>query len=257
MKYAIPTYKRSNLIVGHTIAFLTRQGIAQPDVDLFVSNDIEAKSYAYTTKCNIIITDAQTARDKFNAIHRYYPHSTEVVVLEDDISDVKELAGPNKLTAIDTFVEECVKGFRLCNEFKTKLWGISSNSNPFYMKAGYSVGYKFIVANVYGFIATDPPITITQLCKTDYERTILYYRLFQNVVRLDYLCPITKNYSNPGGMQDEKDKRLAMERASVDYLVKTYPGYCVENLKKESMYPELKLILRPQNDFSSLKEWGL
>lgn len=241
MRIAIPTYKRAILIRNLTLGFLLRNGVKEEDVDLFVSGFAQAEQYRSVCNCNIIVSEAQNVRDKFNHIHTYYPPGTKVLVMEDDLKSVRRLAGYNKLEEVTNIGHHANMAFVTCIEEQTMLWGINSNSNPFFMKDQTSVGYKFIVANMYGFIAEPVPIVITQQSKTDYERTILYYRKYGKVVRLDYLCPVTTNYTTPGGMQDLQKQRAAMEEESVNYLTTTYPDLCQRNLKKQSVYPEILL----------------
>ncbi len=245
MRIAIPTYKRALLIQQLTLGYLKRCGVNMAIVDLFVSGEREAVNYKnLNTGCKVITTNAANVKEKFNCIHSYYQPGTEVLVIEDDLASVKRVVGYNQLEEELNLMRESRLAFDRCAKEETALWGISSNSNPFFMKDQISVGFKFIVANMYGFIATEPPIIGTQESKTDYERTIQYYVKFGKLVRLDYLCPITKNYTNPGGMQDVKNERFKLEQDSVNYLTSTYPQLCQLNKTKDSKYPEMKLITK-------------
>lgn len=240
MNIAIPTYKRSHLIEGLTLGFLDRCGISRDYVRLYVSNEQEAVLYKHTG-CTIINTNCGNVRDKFNFIHSFYEPGAEVLVIEDDIESIQKLAGYNKLEEISDLQQQAEKAFKLCHEHHTKLWGISSNSNPFFLADKAGPCFKLIVANMYGFIAEELPILVTQYTKTDYERTILYTIKYNSVVRLDYLCPITKNYKNEGGMQEEKQFRYDRELVAVNYLTSRYPDMCKRNESKGSIYPEIQL----------------
>jgi hypothetical protein len=213
-------------------------------IDLFVSSQEEYELYR-KHGVNVIYQRPLTSlTDKFNFIHSYYPAGSNICVIEDDIDSVKRLAGYNKLEEITNLKEEIINGFLTCKAHNAYLWGISSNSNPFFMGAAPSVGYKFICANVYGFIAEENPVLCECEVKTDYERTILYFKKHGNVVRLDYLCPFTKNYKNEGGIG--KEGRAEMEERSVQLLTTKYPEYCKRNEKKDSLYPEITLRYRPE-----------
>jgi hypothetical protein len=254
MKIAIPTYKRAILIRQLTLGYLNRCGIRDEEIDLFVSGPDQAEQYRSVCDCNVIVTPAENVRDKFNCIHSYYASGEEVVVMEDDLKCVKRLTGYNQLTESLDVMDHAAFAFQACESEGTKVWGINSNSNPFFMKSTHSIGFKFVVANMYGFIAEeDNSLLITQHSKTDYERTILYFKKYGRVVRLDYLCPVTNNYTTPGGMQDLIKQRAAMEEESVNYLTTTYPELCQRNTKKNSVYPEMLLKLRkgatPAHDF--------
>lgn len=240
-RIAIPTHQRSHLIGGLTLKMLLDKNIYLSNIDLFVSSEEEAEKYN-RFHCNIIYSHPlNNLVEKFNFIHSYYPVGTNVVVIEDDITDVKRLAGYNKLESVENLEEEFIRGFLYCNKHKTKFWGISSNSNPFFMGATYSHGYKFICANVYGFVAEETPVLCECEVKNDYERTILYYKRYKEIVRLDYLCPVTKNYKTEGGI--EKEGRHELEEKCVSLLTEKYPAYCKRNVKKDSLYPEITLRL--------------
>jgi hypothetical protein len=235
MKFAIPTYKRDSIIKGLTLGYLERCGIKESEVYLFVSNLQEYEAYRKKFQdATIVNCNAENVRDKFNFIHSFYPKGECVVVLEDDLSSIKKLVGYNKLEEELGIRKICEDAFIEMQKNKIFLCGINSNS-------------KFVVANMYMFIQTNPPVIGTQHSKTDYERTILYYERFGNLMRIDYLCPITKNYSISGGMQEVKDKREQIEQESVDYLTKNYSHLCKPNTTKKSMYAEMSLVLQPKN----------
>jgi len=253
-RIAIPTHQRSHLIGGLTLKMLSSNNVYMGLIDLFVSSEEERERYKHT-RCNVVyVQQLNSLTEKFNLIHSYYPAGTNVVVIEDDISDVKQLSGYNKLESTTNIQQDFIRAFLLCQERGAKLWGISSNSNPFFMGESPSIGYKFICANVYGFIADEPPVLCECEVKTDYERTILYYKRYGSVIRLDNLCPITKNYKTEGGIGAEG--RREMEERSVSLLVNKYPAYCKRNVKKDSVYPEITLRYDPslERDTETMKQ---
>lgn len=254
MRIAIPSHNRANLIWATTLAYLQKCGIHCSLIDIFVSSQDQLFEYSnalpnYSWHA-IINANTDNVRDKFNYIHSYYEPGTEVVVIEDDIECINILAGEklNKTEPTFDFIEHASRGFELCRRHNTFLWGINSNSNHFFMKAQGVFCFKLCVANMYGFIAEKSPILITQYTKTDYERTILYTQKYGGVIRLDYLCPITKNYKNPGGMQElSDDTRAEQERQASEYLANAYPDLCRLNTSKKSKYSEISLITKKPN----------
>jgi hypothetical protein len=249
MRIAIPSHNRAGLIGTLTLAYLKRCGIEQSSIDVFISNRQQYHDYnaaGIQALCgNIIIANTDNVRDKFNFIHSYYPAGTEVLVIEDDIESIQRLAGYNKLEEELELLRHASIGFDYCKSNATKLWGISSNNNPFFLKDQASFCFKMVVANMYGFIAEQPPLLVTQHTKTDYERTILYTLKYGGVIRLDYLCPMTRNYKNPGGMQDLSDAtRAAQEEQASKYLASTYPELCKLNTGKSSKFAEVSLLTK-------------
>lgn len=254
MRIAIPSHNRAGLIGVLTLAYLKRCSIQQEQIDIFVSNTEQVVEYsAAGVKANALIScNTTNVRDKFNFIHSYYPAGTEVLVIEDDIESIQRLAGYNKLEEITNLTTHAAIAFDLCVKYNTKLWGISSNNNPFFLKEQAGLCFKMVVANMYGFISEEPPLLITQHTKTDYERTILYTLKYGGVIRLDYLCPITRNYKNPGGMQELSDAaRAAQEQEASQYLANNYPELCSLNTKKSSKFAEVTLTtkrIKPTNN---------
>lgn len=255
-RIAIPSHNRAILIQELTLAYLERCGVNNQQIDVFVSDDAMAYDYASAgvqRKANNIMNACTTnVRDKFNFIHSYYPAGTKVLLIEDDIASIDRLAGYNMLESITDLAFNAAYGFSLCEKFGTKLWGISNNDNPFFLKNNSGFCFKMVVANMYGFIAEQPPLLITQHTKTDYERTILYTIKYGGVVRLDHLCARTRNYKNPGGMQDlPTEERSRQESEASNYLATTYPNMCKLNTKKDSKYAEISLLtkkVKPQNN---------
>lgn len=244
--YAIPSFRRANLIGTHSLAMLRENGIQDRDIAILVSGYDELADYGAALKGfkgQLIPKQAPNLVTKFNAVHDHYEPGTRVVFVEDDITGLKVKTGENALSPFKDLRHLAEDSFDECISNRTKLWGISSNANPFYMKDGRSIGFKFVVANIFGFISTrDPFLRISQVCKSDYERTMLYYTRFGSIVRNDGVCAITKNYRTPGGLQDLEDRKGA-EEVSCRNLVKRFPHLVEINEKKSkiSKYMELKL----------------
>lgn len=255
-RIAIPSHNRPQLIQELTLAYLAKCNIPIDKIDVFASNHDMVYDYCSAgvmLKCaDVINACTDNVRDKFNFIHSYYPAGTKVLVIEDDIKSIDILAGYNMLEPVYDLLEHLNRGFDLCQQTGTKLWGISNNDNPFFLKEHSGFCFKMIVANMYGFISEEPAMLITQHTKTDYERTILYTVKYGGVVRLDYLCPRTRNYKNPGGMQDiSTEERAKQEAEASNYLAATYPHLCKLNMKKDSKFAEVSLItkrVKPQNN---------
>lgn len=246
MKYAIPSFRRHDIIKSRTLNMLEMNAVDPRDVYIFVSDEEDFMKYYDLQKFgyNLIYKmPLANVIEKFNFIHHYFDRGERVVFIEDDIEALKMKGDVNKLEPFQALKSMAQNCFDVCEKNGTKLWGISSNANPFYMKNSLAVGFKFIVANLFGFISTkDSFLKISQHCKSDYERTILYYIKYGKVVRMDGVCAITKNYKTMGGLQDMTN-RAELEMEACKYLVKRFPHLVEMNEKKSgiSMYQEVKL----------------
>lgn len=249
---AIPTYRRSDVAFKFTLGYLRDcPGLDWARVTLFVSDDEDFVNYSMACeaagiKPQIVVTHAASLREKFNFIHRHYAPGARVVLFEDDIKQLSIKAGEKKLERWTNIVAEFEGAFSLCEWKGARLFGVCPFANAFYMKEAVSYNLKFIVANCFGFIATgDPAREITLDAKSDYERTLLYYIHDSAVVRLNYVCVVTNNYTTAGGLQTElaDGRRLEAERAACDYLTRRYPHLIQINAKREktSRYPELTI----------------
>lgn len=220
------------------------------EIDFPQYEDLKKKLGVVVVNCKGL---TPTVVEKFNYIHQYFPPGEHVVFVEDDIDELAIKTGENKLEKFTQLRMMSISMFKECEKNSTKLWGISSNANPFYMANKVSFGFKFIVANLFGFVSTkDPFLRISQQMKSDYERTMLYFAKFGGVCRVDSVCAITKNYRNAGGLQEIKDQRAYLEKQACEHLVKRFPHLVEINKQKSetSMYMELRLKRIPKGTIS-------
>ncbi len=228
---------------------LLENGIQMKDVYIFLSDLVDFTNYQQVSHLGVNLIYHGPLPDivtKFNFIHDYFEPGERVLFVEDDISELRLKWDDEKLHDFTELTWLAEDMFGECEKKNTKLWGISSNANPFYMKKNNekSYGFKFVVANMFGFISTrDPFLRISQFCKSDYERTLLYFIKYGGICRADGICAITKNYKNPGGLQELKDHRAIMETNACQYLVKRFPHLIQINEKKSttSKYMEVKM----------------
>jgi hypothetical protein len=253
VKIAIPSHRRRQIIETMTLPMLRAQGVNMADVYVFVSDETDAKDYASLPKAwglNLVYNrELPDIVEKFNYIHYYFERGQRVIFVEDDIEELAIKIGENELAKFTKLMGLAESMFETCAKHRTKLWGISSNANPFYMKNNLAHGFKFVVANLFGFVSTkDPFLAISQHCKSDYERTLLYFVKFGGICRMDGVCAITRNYKNAGGLQEMKDQRAHLEREACRHLVKRFPHLVEINSKKseKSMYMELRLRRIPK-----------
>jgi hypothetical protein len=226
------------MIVTHALSFALNQLESNPkDVYVFVSTKEMEADYRLEIEqpVNIIVTETYTARDKFNYIHKYFTDGRDVLLIEDDVKGLVTMTDkkPKKIVA---------DGFKIMHERGKKIWGVYPSSNKLFMQMSVLTGFAFIVANIYGYVADgDESVLVENWCKTDYERSILYSLHKGGVVRLNYVAPVTKNYTNKGGMQD-LSSRYNLEKTSCEKLIKKYPSLVAYKKGTKSKYPEIKFI---------------
>ena len=67
------------------------------------------------------------------------------------------------------------------------IFGIAPHNNPFYMTGKVTKTLKLVVAHAFGFVKEeDDWLLVSQIGKSDYERTCRYFLKYGNVLRLDF-----------------------------------------------------------------------
>lgn len=235
---AIPSYKRSKICADATITTLIRYGMDLRRVTVWVANDEEKADYSAVLPSEVSIKVAMLG--KVNAqryYHSQYPKGTPLLNLDDDLYDIHQKIG-EKLEPLSVPLDDVVRtGFAVAEKVGAKLWGINAVANGFFLSDSITVGLRYICGNIYGNYAGDEAILGNRVTDgssgDDYETTLRSFILNGSVVRLDYLCPITK-YFAPGGIDAELktsgitdrqiDHKAALEKIAEAYpdLAKTY-----------------------------------
>lgn len=232
-KIAIPTHRRSDTINKKTLKLLA--GFNPADVYLFISDkeDFDKYNQSYS-KYNLVLTNCETVRDKFNYIQTYFSNGTFVIVLEDDIDSIQSLV-TNDLRKILNYI------YNYCYTNKIKAFGVYPSSNKFFMSKTIEVGLTYIVANMFGFLSEHNSALLCNLkTKNDYERSVKYYQHYGMIARFNFISCKTNNYKNKGGMQLLDDRTQLEKEASLS-LVSMYPNIFTINNKRKSGYTELKM----------------
>jgi len=233
MKIAVPTHRRSSVIQNLTLSVLN--GISKDSIYIFISD--EADMQLYKESClgyNLILCHTKTATEKFNFIQNYFEEGTFVIVIEDDIKKIQSLV-TDDAQKIFNFIEN------YCVNKRINAFGVYPSSNKFFMKKTIETGFTYLVANLFGFRAAKSPELLCRMSsKTDYERSVLFYKYYGELVRFNFIACSTNNYTNKGGMQEEKNRDV-LENQSSQMLVRLYPEYFAINHKRKSKYLELKV----------------
>lgn len=239
-KIAIPSYRREQTIQDKSLAYLKRCGKREEDVDVFVSDESQLRSYKATgIKCNLIV-GVPTIMKQRNFMMDYYPEGTKVLFLDDDIKSVYRRVSSKKVVEENDLDWLCENGFQFAHSAGSKMWGINPVLNPFYMSEKPSTSLKYIVACFYGCIidhSEDLKVTLDD--KEDYERSILYYLKFGSTPRLNNYAPDTNYYTEPGGLQVSRTPERIEESAK--NLLRRFPLLCSWNNSKKSEHAEVRL----------------
>jgi hypothetical protein len=180
------------------------------------------------------LCNTDNVTDKFNYIQNYWDDGDYVFVVEDDIKRIESLVTKD-IQKLFAFIESyCVKN-------RTPAFGVYPSSNKYFMSKTVEVGLTYIVANLFGFTAKRDPRLLCHLpSKNDYERSVLYNKVYGPIARFNFLACVTDNYKNAGGMQGVGDRK-AIEREASFALCALYPDVYSINAKRKSGFAEVKM----------------
>lgn len=237
MKYAIPSYKRVDILKTHTLAFLQKNSIKITDIYIFVVPE-EVSVYKEALPDYQIITGRVGLKEQRNFISEYFSEGEYIVSLDDDIKDIIIKRSETDFISVDNLEEVVVKGFEDCKKYKANIFGFYPVYNKLWMKDNCSTDFKFIIGSCFGYINRRIIRTLTE--KDDYEFSVLNYLRDKVVLRYNYISIKTNYYKNKGGLQSF-DNRLEEQQEAVKYLVEQYPEYFAIKKSFKSGYPELRV----------------
>ena len=226
-RIAIPTIARAETIKKKTINYLSKTDIDFKEVDLFLSDGEELDAYKESLKeypINFIVTNKKHVNTQRNFIVDYYKEGQLVLGIDDDIQSIEMRVSEKKTIPLLNLTEFVDQAFEISLGHKFDMWGVNAVLNPYFMRNNISFNLKYIVACFYGwrnthqskaYVSTNP-----EYGKEDYERSIKYY-------------------IEDGGIQTYRT--VEYEQKAVDWLLKTFPMYCVVNTHKKSKWPEVRL----------------
>lgn len=233
MKIAIPTHRRSDVINKLTLSVL--KDFDKKDMYIFISDPQDMEEYKKVCDgYNLILCNTDNATDKFNFIQGYFEGNDYIFVVEDDIKKIQSLMTQD-VKKLFQFIES------YCQNKKIKAFGVYPSSNKFFMSKTIEIGLTYIVANLFGFKANkDKRLLCDMRSKTDYERSVRYYKYTGDIARFNFISCLTNNYTNKGGMQ-ELANREAIEKEASLMLCNLYPDVYTINTKRKSKYTEIKM----------------
>ena len=233
MKIAIPTHRRSDSINKLTLSLLS--DFDKKDIYLFISDEQDMTLYKkICPDYNLVLCETDNATDKFNYIQNYFDVGVFVIVIEDDIKQIQSLMTKD-LKKLFGFI------INYCNNKQINSFGVYPSSNKFFMSKTIDIGATYIVANLFGFKSNKDHRVLCQLkTKTDYERSVKFYKHMGNIARFNFISCLTNNYTNKGGMQEIAD-RASLERQASLMLCKLYPDIFSINENRKSKYTEIQM----------------
>lgn len=253
---AIPSYKRSQLIVKNTLNTLISKKVEPSKIYIFVANTNEYDEYIKNVPKNMynkIVVGVIGLRDQRNFITEYFSEGKNIVELDDDVKDVLKLVPgkgkireekqkANKLISVKNLDKFFTEAFIKLKTTSAHLWGVYPVNNPFFMSDTVTNDLRFIVGPMWGKInRKDKNLKLKLNEKEDFERTLRNYHKDKSVLRFNNITINTPYYTAPGGMQSENKDRYKEAEKSANFLVKEFPQYATKWYKGKTLRPEIRL----------------
>jgi len=246
MIYAIPSLARVATINIKTLNLL--KDIPKDTIYVFVIRG-EFELYRSSVDERIaVIIGPLGLHNMRNFIRSYFPENTKMVCMDDDIKMLYKMIPENNkynLYPVKDIQAFFIEAFRKLEETGLTFFGIYPVKNGYFMKSlpETSTDLRFCVGTVWGCInshSKDLRIHIEE--KEDFERTLLYYKKDNGVLRFNRICADTKYYTEKGGLQSRGIDRKETSKASCAYLIKHFSKYCKPHTTKKSGVHEVRLL---------------
>lgn len=239
-RVAIPSYKRHKELGKKTLNTLNQYNIPKDIIDIFVNTPEEYDLYKNEYPEYNIILGKLGLKEIREFIFNYYNEGDKILCMDDDIrgmkikNTLKTYKNPGTLITFcmdfDLFIK---KGFDLCEEHNTILWGISPHDNNGFMKWEDTTHLKFICGGCFGVIIDKECLKLNVSQYDDYERTIKVFKKYGKIIRMNYICMNTHTEHFAGGMNDSN--RVNIMNRDLKIMSDLYSDFITIKDKKNAM----------------------
>lgn len=228
---AIPSFRREDMIVSHTLAALAKTDI-QSEIIVFTADEEETARYRRKLPGTVkIVTGVRGYPNQRNFIQRYFPEGQKLIVIDDDIKSIIGLTPEGKRVSATKLHDFFVTAFKTTEDYGKKMWGINSTNSNLEMKNTVSVGRIYLVGNFSGVINTHEYTLDTgeniplrkeyKTGKASHEISLLMNDLYGGVLKFRSFGVISKYWGVPGGHQ--VSRTAEGEEQAARYLHAKYP----------------------------------
>jgi hypothetical protein len=243
---AIPSHDRVKRLQRQTLRLLADGGVARERITIFV-DEPELPEYKAKLDPGLygnLEPGGDRMRDQYAAMEANYTEGTRLLCIDDDIKAIHQMLDPRTTQAVPDIEGLVQLLFTIAASNGTRLWGLYPINNPFFMKPRTSVGLHFLIGQVYGMVVDHvPELRVRHLAKTDYERTLRWFRRDGAVTRFDFLAADSHMLA-PGGLRaaDRPDRHEYNELA-VDALLDEFPQFVRVKAKQSALGREIRLVM--------------
>ena len=235
----IPTYRRPERLLTHTIPMLINGGIAPTRIHVYAGDPEN-----YTLPPGIELHPAPIGLSNAkNHITDTRPEGEHIVSCDDDIRRIIQLQPDGTTQTVEDLHHLFLDAFNHCEHERITLWGVSPAANAYFMRRQRRTGLWFCPGGVHGYVNTKA-IRLERSAKDDYERTLKHYERDGATLRLRDIAFITDPLrTSPGGLQAELADRRQAEAEAVRELQRQFPSL-VQLKPDRDGYPEIALRIK-------------
>ena len=241
-KIAIPSLKRSNLLLVKTYNFLNKHNIPDNKIYIFViDNEYEIYKELFP-KCNIVV-GRFTAKNNKNYILDYFPKKTFILQLDDDIKDLYIATDKKTLIPLHDLSKFISEGIETLKKANCNVYGVYPIKNPGFMlgnkeaiseKLNYCCGAFLLI---YNHQIVQRSLNLIE----DFEFSLKNYLNNNKIIRNNRICVEANQYTASGGLQYNNNRNIQNKLIEIKRLVNEYPEY-VKLVMKSNKQPDIRFL---------------
>ena len=228
-KVAIPSYKRSDVIMDKTLQTLRRGGVALSDIYVFVVHD-EQEAYERACPGYQIVVGLKGIIEQRNFIQGFFSEGSNIVMMDDDITEIyRPLSEKTKEVIVDLPSLFCsmicrmqIENVTICGCYPVDNIKFAFNNKEITTDFRYLIGVITLIKNT-----RHPDIIVSPTASASHEdkiRTLYYYKKEGKTLRFNHVCFKTKYFAKGGQCALDND-RLTKHSQQSEELCKKYPEY--------------------------------
>ena len=244
---AIPSLKRSNVLINKTYKFLKKHSIPDSNIFIFViDNEFEIYKKVFPD-CNIVV-GRFSAKNNKNYILDYFKENTAILQLDDDIKDLYQAVDDKTLVPLhnlNNFVSDSLTKMKdeKCNvmgvyPIKNAGW-MMANKNSVSTNLTYCCGA--CILNVNHRLARRSLNLIE-----DFEYSLKNFLEFGKILRNNRICVEANQYTLPGGLQYNNNRNIDNKLNEIKKLKSEYPDY-IKLVMKGNKQPDIRFVKTNNN----------
>jgi hypothetical protein len=211
----IPSEQQPELLYTHTLTLLRAYRIPRESIIITVPSTEQETLYKARIPSDlygvvISIHAPYLSAEFYNRISNRFPEGIPLVYLADNLQGVfqKEAHVTSTLLPVTNLWEVFKQGFQECEKAHSQIWGIYPVANGHFMSQTVSTQLKYLPGWMWGcFNPGSSAIHLSMNDLVDYERSIVFWKTFGSVVRLNWIA--CHSVSHPTIQSNRPAKKLS------------------------------------------------